>query len=369
MAKPHLLLTGATGFIGGASLAHLLATRPDAGVLLLVRGDTPHAARERVRRSLERFLPADEVAAHVPRCDVLAGDLTDAACLADARLDAVTHVLHAAANTSFRSVRGVRHANLLGTLTLAHRLRRAPKLERFLHVSTAYLCGDDPPRVVHEGDYPRPMLRHVVEYTGSKAEAELLLANTAPELPLIVARPSVVVGHTRLGCLPSASIFWFYKAVDLLRRTAWPLDALDDVIPVDYAAEALAFLLFKPELRHRCYHVSAGEVSAVSWHEIAAAFTRVHGERPDDPYREVDFATIRAERDRLLPRLGPGDEEHLLTALEIYYRFGSLAVELFDNARLLAEGMPPPPRFTTYLERCATMPPGRGVYEQMRDDE
>jgi hypothetical protein len=30
--------------------------------------------------------------------------------------------------------------------------------------------------------------------------------------PLIVARPSIVVGHTRLGCRPSASIFWYYRS-------------------------------------------------------------------------------------------------------------------------------------------------------------
>jgi nucleoside-diphosphate-sugar epimerase len=124
-------------------------------------------------------------------------------------LEEVTHVLHLASNTSFRSVRGVRHTNILGTLTLAHRLRRVVGLQRFMYVGTAYICGDAGGRIVHEDDSPRYGVRHVVEYTSSKAECELLLENTAPELPLVVARPSIVIGHTRLGCLPSASLFWF----------------------------------------------------------------------------------------------------------------------------------------------------------------
>ncbi len=369
MSIPTVLLTGATGFIGGATLAHLLQTGPPCHVLLLVRGEDAEAAAVRVRRSLARFVDLATVSTALGLCDILCGDLTDAATCADPRLDEVTHVLHLASNTSFRSVRGVRHTNILGALTLAHRLRRAPRLERFLYVGTAYVCGESPPRVVYEDDYPRPDVRHIVEYTASKAECEMLLENTAPELPLVVARPSVVVGHTRLGCEPSASIFWFYRVLDLLRRTNFPLDVRDDVIAVDYAAEALLFLLFRPDLRYRRYHVSAGEASAVTWHEIAAVFARCHGERPESPYRQVDFETLVRERDRLRPLLGPGDEEHLLAALRIYYRFAATGVEVFDNRRLLGEGMPVPPRFTSYLHLCATRPANRSVYEQMRDDE
>lgn len=366
MNRPTILVTGVTGFLGGATVARLLHAGPPGRLLLLVRGATDAEAAARVRRSLQRFshFSEDDFAP----CEIVRGDLTDRAVLTDPRFDAVTHALHLASNTSFRSVRGVRHANILGALTLAHRLRRAPALERFLYVGTAYLCGAEPPRVVHEDDYPQPCLRHLVEYTNSKAECEMLLENTAPELPLVVARPSVVVGHTRLGVRPSASIWWFYRTVALLQRTTFPLDSLDDVVPVDYVAEALLLLLFKADLRYRRYHLSTGAGSAVSWHEIAAAFGDC-GILTDGTWRAVDFATIRAERGRMAACLGPGDESHMLDALEIYYRFGALNVEVFDNGRLLEEGIPPPPRFTDYLGLCASTSAGRSVYEQMRDDE
>jgi nucleoside-diphosphate-sugar epimerase len=389
MSDPTVLLTGATGFIGGATLSRLLHNYPSCRVLLLVRGESPEAAAARVRQSISRFADLARLEPALGSCEIICGDLTDPDSLADRRLEeathvvhlagdkklaatrlgGVTHVLHLASNTSFRSVRGVRHTNIIGTLTLAHRLRRAPRLRRFLHVGTAYICGEDPPRIVHEDDYPRMDTRHIVEYTSSKAECELLLRNTAPELPLVIARPSVVVGRTELGCGPSASIFWFFRTIDLLRRTNFPLASYDDVIPVDYAAEALLFLLFKPELRYGCYHVSAGEGSSVTWHEIAEVFARCYGERPENPYRQVDFSTIVDERSRLRTLLGPGDEDHLLTALRIYYRFAASNVEIFDNRRLLEEGMPPPPRFNSYLHLCATQPADRSVYEQMRDDE
>ena len=159
MAYPTVLLTGATGFIGGATAAELLLRRPDCRLLLLVRAASVAAAQKRLRDALARFADAALFEAALERCGIVCGDLTEPATLADARLDDVTHALHLAANTSFRSVRSVRHTNILGTLALAHRLRRVAGLCRFVFVGTAYICGANPPRLVHEDDYPRAEVR------------------------------------------------------------------------------------------------------------------------------------------------------------------------------------------------------------------
>jgi nucleoside-diphosphate-sugar epimerase len=363
-----VLVTGATGFVGGAAAAELLR-RPEADrVLLLVRAASPAAALERVRYSLSRF--ADDVVESAgPRCGVVVGDLIDGRALDDPRLDEVTHVLHAAGDTSLRSVRRGRNTNVTGTLALADRMRRAPRLERFVHVGTAYVCVDGPPPLVREDDYPRPDVCHLVEYTRSKAECELLLERDFANLPLVVARPSIVVGHTGLGCGPSASIFWYYRAVDLLRRAPAPPEARKDIVPVDYAAGALLFLLFKPALNHRRYHVSAGEAAGVTWGEMAAAFARCRAGPAPEPYQVADFATLTRERTRLAEAFGPGDEDLLLRALEPFFRLSAGVTALFDNRRLLNEGMPPPPRFTDYLPVCVASARGRSVYEQLLHDD
>jgi nucleoside-diphosphate-sugar epimerase/glutathionylspermidine synthase len=364
---PTILVTGATGFLGGAAAAQLLQ-RPRIGkVFLLVRGATAAAARERAQRSLARFGAIPDQAWQ--RCEVLAGDLHEPSSLADPRLDQVTHVLHTAGDTSLRSVRRVRDTNIAGTLALARLTGQAPRLVRFLHVGTAYICGAEPPALVHEDDYPAPTARHLVEYTRSKAECEQLLTSSLPDLPLVIARPSVIVGHTRLGCGPSASIFWYYRTVDLLRRVPAPLDARKDIVPVDYAAEALLFLLFHQPLRWRRYHISAGEGASVTWREMAAVFSRYHGERPEDPYELADFPRLVRERARLRPLLGPGDDDLLLRALEPFFLLSASGAEMFDNSRLLSEGMRPPPRFTEYLPACLAQSVNRSVYEQILHDE
>jgi nucleoside-diphosphate-sugar epimerase len=363
---PTVLVTGATGFLGGALLARLLQTQPSCAVIVLARGDSPEQARERVCQSVARFLDRAESEQAFRNVEVLCGDLTDVATFDDPRFDRVTHVCHLAANTSFRSVRTVRRTNIDGTLNLARRLERVAGLVRFLHVGTAYICGASPGAVVREEEYPRPDVAQVAEYTHSKAECELQLAEM--QLPLIVARPSVVVGHTRLGCGPSSSLFWYYRTVALLRRVASPLARRKDIVPVDYVAEALRFLLFKPQLQHRRYHISAGEVSSVTWREMLDGFADCYGLRSEEPCRVVDFATILEERGRLRTILGPGDEDRLLRGLEMLWRFSATGVEVFDNRRLLGEGLEPPPKFTSYLKECATLPANRSVYEQMDDD-
>src|SRR5437588_9020815 len=115
MTAPTILLTGATGFIGGAVAVELLQRRPCCRLLLLVRGQTPEQAEQRLRQSLARFADLALLEPALGRCSTICGDLTDPTTLADPRLDQVTHVLHLAASTSFRSVRAVRHTNILGT--------------------------------------------------------------------------------------------------------------------------------------------------------------------------------------------------------------------------------------------------------------
>jgi nucleoside-diphosphate-sugar epimerase/glutathionylspermidine synthase len=364
---PIIFITGATGFIGGATAA-LLLRRPEAGrLLLLLRGTSEAAAASRLRQSLARF--SDDLSESVlRRCDVILGDLTEPDTLADPRLDEVTHVLHLAGSTSLLSVRGVRQTNVEGTLALASRLRQMPRLDRFLHVGTAYICGSKPPALVRESDYPQTNVQHVVEYTRSKAECELLLKRDFSDLPVVVARPSIVVGHTRLGCGPSASIFWYYRVVDLLRRVPVSLDSRKDIVPVDYVAEALVLLLLKHELQFACYHISAGGDASVSWREMATVFAHYYGKRPENPYQVADFATLKRERDRMRELLGPGDERLMLRVLKPFFEISSTGAEIFENRRLLDEGMPLPPRFTEYLPVCITQPPNQSVYQQILPD-
>jgi nucleoside-diphosphate-sugar epimerase len=275
----------------------------------------------------------------------------------------VTHVLHLAASTSFGNGRAIRTTNVGGALSVAKAMR-GRILERFVYTGTAAICGASPEPVVHEDDYPSERATHLVAYTRSKAEAERQLAEHFSDLPLVIARPSIVVGHTELGCKPSGSIFWVLRAVEALRFITWDLENRIDVVPVDWAASALRHLLFAPRLNHHRYHVSAGKGSSVRWSELAAEHARLHGGISEDRYEIGDMRQLTIKR--VKEAAGDGHPRHLLHALELYYRFCSLDL-VFDNCRLLKEGVPVPPRFTEYMRVCEESST-TSIYEQMRTD-
>ena len=83
---------------------------------------------------------------------------------------------------------------------------RGRNLQRYIHTGTAAICGANPDRIVLEDSYPREDVEHLVAYTRSKAEAERQLDERYADLPIVIARPSIVVGHTRLGCKPQYNL-------------------------------------------------------------------------------------------------------------------------------------------------------------------
>ena len=355
-----VFLTGATGFLGGAVLSEFLDPALEDEVICLVRAEDQESAERRVRFSVARFgwggpLP--------DRVKVVRGDLLSSDWHRAPELDRVTHVLHLAASTSFGAHEFIHKTNVQGALSVAKAMRGRP-IGRYIHTGTATICGARLPGVVREDESPSDHARHLVAYTRSKAEAERQLAARYRDLPIVVARPSIVVGDTRFGCAPSGSIFWVLRAVEALRFIAWDPSSRIDVVPVDWAAAALIHLLFAPRLRHSRYHVSAGTGSAIRWDDLAAEYARICGDAARNRYETGWISQLTPQR--IKKAFGSGHPRHLRHALELYARFCSLDL-VFDNQRLVNEGFPPPPRFTDYMQVCLESSP-MSIYEQMRSD-
>ncbi|PIC97736.1 SDR family oxidoreductase, partial [Sporosarcina sp. P29] len=122
----------------------------------------------------------------------------------DPRLEQVTHVVNCAAVASFGNNPLIWKVNVEGTLALARRMERVSTPQRFLHVGTAMSCTPEQDSLVAESAEFRENAEHLVEYTYSKSTIEQLMRQHCPGLPLLIARPSIVVGHTRHGCTPSS---------------------------------------------------------------------------------------------------------------------------------------------------------------------
>lgn len=137
---------------------------------------------------------------------------------------------------------------------------------------------------------------------------------------------------------------------------------------MDYCAEALIGLALKPRLGHDLYHISAGHHSACTFAEIDQAFALANGAQPvGERYRKVDVDDLKSLAGRFEARIGPANPRLVLRALRLYSGFADLNY-LFDNSRLLEEGIAVPPRFTDYLDVCVRSSSGVSIATQMQWD-
>jgi nucleoside-diphosphate-sugar epimerase len=363
-----ILITGATGVIGGATAAALADAGHVRNLLLLIRAETQAKGLQRLRKNLRKSELDESLIDALDISQILLGDLSDVAAFAsDPRLDAVTHVLNCAAVASFSNHPMIWPVNVVGTVAFAKRMAQVKTLVRFVHVGTAMACGRSQESPVKESWTLATDEDHLVPYTLSKAEAERQMREIV-ELPLVVARPSIVVGHSELGCSVSTSIFWVFRMAQDIGGFLCSFDDSIDVVPVDYCAQSLTLLLLKKELSSDIYHISAGANSGDTFREIERAMAEARGIEPlGERYHRFDVSEIPSLVPKFQERLGVRNRRLVSMALKLYGGFSQLNYT-FDNGRLLNEGMSPPPKFTGYVSLCVETTRNMPLLEQMLDD-
>jgi nucleoside-diphosphate-sugar epimerase len=336
--------------------------------LFLIRADNREDGLARLAHVLRKHNVDEDHLDRLHLSQILCGDLNSVAAWgADPRLEGIEDVVSSAAVASFGNHPSIWPTNVDGVMDMARLLLKRCKLRRFLHLGTAMACGHQAPNPVPEGYDGGEETVPFLQYTDSKYEAERRMRMELPELPLVVARPSIVVGHTRLGCSASGSIYWVFRIGRALKCFPCELDQRIDVVPVDYCAEALHLLLDKPQLAHDFYHISAGPARASSFREIDISAATAMGIAPMTDYRRKPFGDIVKMQDQFGQLLGPCNKRIMLRAIRTYGDFSELGM-LFENQRLLAEGLPLPPPFASYAGLCEVTSQGHSIAEQMRFD-
>jgi HAD superfamily hydrolase (TIGR01490 family) len=175
LAGSHVLVTGATGFLGTAVLERLLAEVPDVRVTLLARGRYGSTPESRVRELLagncftklrDRIGQAGMDQVMAERVSVLEGDVTGD--LPEFPSDVDT-VFHCAATVSFDSpIDQAFQINVLGTRRLYEAILASGSTPHLIHVSTAYVAG------MTKGIVPEAPLDHRIDW---RAEADAAVSS------------------------------------------------------------------------------------------------------------------------------------------------------------------------------------------------
>jgi thioester reductase-like protein len=190
------LLTGATGFVGGAIAIELLE-RTDADLVCVVRPSATGTPAQRLHRSLLEAAEAYGKPHLLPdilsRSRAVAGDIAGALPSTD-DVGPVDGVWHCAASLRFED----RHAaeievhNVAGTRAVLG-LARTVGARAFNHISTAYVAGTANGEIAEETGTARGHHNH---YERTKLVGERVV-EAADDLHVRILRPSIVVGHSR----------------------------------------------------------------------------------------------------------------------------------------------------------------------------
>lgn len=216
------LLTGATGFVGGAIALELLERTEDP-LVALVRGDDDDHARRRLHDALTDMAVGygrpELVEVVRARATAVAGDITVSRC-GVAGLTGVDEVWHCAASLQYEEKyrTDIEAQNIAGTANVLA-LTRELGAGTINYFSTAYVVGN------RRGPVPEEAVIDVGAtnncYEESKVRAEALVHAAAAELRVRILRPSIVIGHpvTRHG-VNWSGMYGFARQVRLFRKVA-----------------------------------------------------------------------------------------------------------------------------------------------------
>ena len=332
-----ILLTGATGLIGG-ELMLLLAARGVRSTAVVRASDAAVAKTRLLQRLQKSNLWKPE---HAEWVSAEPGDVLDPHFgLRQEVISAADVVLHSAANTSFKPDAGVYLTNLKAAENFAGILKTLRPSQRGFFVGTAAVTTKTPGALGASSGLiteDMPFAGYANDYIRSKRDAETLLRGTG--LPFVTLRPGIVLSRGISDPKLTRNMLWSIPVMAELGEV--PLDPLArlDFAPVDFVADVAAQLLLKPDLQHNCYHVSTGE-DAMTFKLLAGELSQSMPGIGKMVMRGKDF----------VPTFTFARQRWMFEALQPYLPFLT-ADAVFSNARLKAEiglaAKAPPP--SSYL--------------------
>jgi thioester reductase-like protein len=340
MAK--YFITGATGVLGSAIVRELLVNTSHK-LVLLIRAQDDTVLQRRVGWLLN-FLEIDP-AVGGSRIESIRGDTELAgfglnSCDYKMLSTSVTHIIHSAAmvrmNLPLDSARRAAVDAATHILQLARLCQANGILAKVEMVSTVGVGGrwggTLPERWLSE---PRSFHN---TYEQAKAEAEAVIElESKAGLPATVHRPSMIVGHSRTGSVPSFQIF--YHLIEFLagRRTWGILPDLShncvDLVPADYVARAVIWSSLNPTATGKILHLCGGPSGAISLNRLrSAVLEKFHEHGLELPRGRTLSAKAFKSFIKLSSPFAPDKLKRALATLPVFLDYLS-EEQVFGNSR------------------------------------
>jgi thioester reductase-like protein len=261
----HILLTGATGFVG-AFLLHDLLKATSAEVHCLLRADDVEQGRQRLKHNLESYLLWDETFGE--RIQPILGDLGESQLgLSIDEFESLAIqmdvIYHNGAMVNFvYPYQAHKASNVLGTQGIL-RLASQVKLKPVHFVSTLsilYSGGKKNGHVYHEDTDLDQVGAPFGGYAQSKWVAEKLVEQAgARGIPYAIYRPGLVSGHSVSGAWNTDNLISSMTRACVLLGSVPNLDVMVNIVPVDFVSGAIVHLSKDPKNLGKVYHLDNPE--------------------------------------------------------------------------------------------------------------
>ncbi len=353
----NIFLTGATGLVGGELLVTLSQRKEVNKIYCLIRSKSEAEATQRLEKVFALHNDHFDREKIVPVLGNLFDDNLTNSLIENTTISDTDVIIHSAANTSFSRVNDdlVEKANIGGLTKILLWAKQLPHLQTFVYIGTATICGKDvKDRIVTEDESPNLNATHLVKYTYTKMRGEIIIREHLPEDKILITRPSIIMGDSRPIIPRSPVILWAMATINHLRLIPVNEHAQLDMIPVNYAAEAIVNLLFANR-KHSVYHISAGEAGSTTALKLSKTLESYFDDMP--PFNFINKSLLNQVKHWTKGKLQPESELYtyrqyldywketfedksklrlLFTGLDPYLEFMELG-HVFDNSRLLED--------------------------------
>jgi long-chain acyl-CoA synthetase len=294
-----ILLTGANGFLG-TQIALSLLRSYDYNILALVRGKSKEHAVNKLFNAWWEFPElSNEIGS---RITVLNGDITKTELGMEKEeykklIKSITHVIHTAADWRLKaSLEELQKINVHGTqnmLKLAQLAHEDHGLERFSHISTAYVAGRKM-GVVSENSLTSEY-GFLSNYEKTKFESEVEVKKS--EFDVSIFRPSMIVGESSTGYIKTFNTIY----VPLRLYLSGKLNLIPvsrsmkiNLVPVDYVADAVLNLTFDKRAVNKTFHLTAPIESLPTLDELIKFVKEWSNENLDIKLNDPIYAPLSA---------------------------------------------------------------------------
>jgi long-chain acyl-CoA synthetase len=265
--KEIILITGATGTLGRRIVKEILRSQAISKIILLVRGETNKAARERV---FEIIKQSKRKVIDVYASDITKNNLGLNDQVYDRLSKEVTSILHCAANVRFSlPLEEAMAVNYQGTTNLLEFAKDCQELSKFGHVSTAFVAGK------RKGFIYEDELEHnagfINSYEQSKYETELLVRSNFDNLPINIFRPTILIDDESRNAVNYMLKLFYEKSLPFI-----PGDKKGcvDLVQPHYCASVIWKIFDTYFTASKTYHIAAGPENSYTLEDLVDKVTQ-----------------------------------------------------------------------------------------------